>query len=268
MHAALARDRNADLRIAVDVIVLDAAVRLGHDAEAVGADAVELNGAVEGRNADLTAFDHVRLVELDTAEDAAAADTDRISDQALVLHLRIHQLDTGVVAPDLVRKAADLGLVAANISGEYGGLGLDQTSGALIAENLGRSASFAVTLGTQTGIGLLPLIHFGTEAAKQKYLPRIAAGELITAYALTEAGSGSDALAARATARLSEDGTHYILNGEKMFVTNGGFADIFVVFAKVDGRKFTAFIVEAQAGVARGAAPRRPAAGAGGLNGS
>ena len=161
------------------------------------------------------------------------------------------------LARDLVRKAADLGLVAANISGEYGGLGLDQTSGALIAENLGRSASFAVTLGTQTGIGLLPLIHFGTEAAKQKYLPRIAAGELITAYALTEAGSGSDALAARATARLSEDGTHYILNGEKMFVTNGGFADIFVVFAKVDGRKFTAFIVEAQAGVARGAEERK-----------
>jgi alkylation response protein AidB-like acyl-CoA dehydrogenase len=161
------------------------------------------------------------------------------------------------LARDLVRKAADLGLVAANISGEYGGLGLDQISGAIIAENLGRSASFAATLGTQTGIGLLPLIHFGSEAAKQKYLPRIAAGELITAYALTEAGSGSDALAARATARLSEDGAHYILNGEKMFVTNGGFADIFVVFAKVDGRKFTAFIVEAQPGVARGAEERK-----------
>jgi alkylation response protein AidB-like acyl-CoA dehydrogenase len=161
------------------------------------------------------------------------------------------------LARDLVRKAADLGLVAANISGEYGGLGLDQISGAIIAENLGRSASFAATLGTQTGIGLLPLIHFGSEAAKQKYLPRIAAGELITAYALTEAGSGSDALAARATARLSEDGAHYILNGEKMFVTNGGFADIFVVFAKVDGRKFTAFVVEAQPGVARGAEERK-----------
>ena len=161
------------------------------------------------------------------------------------------------LARDLVRKAADLGLVAANISGEYGGLGLDQISGALIAENVGRSASFAATLGTQTGIGLLPIIHFGTEAAKQKYLPRIAAGELITAYALTEAGSGSDALAARATARLSEDSTHYILNGEKLFVTNGGFADIFIVFAKVDGRKFTAFVVEAQAGVARGAEERK-----------
>lgn len=161
------------------------------------------------------------------------------------------------LARDLVRKAADLGLVGANIDAEYGGLGLDQVSGALIAENLGRSASFAATFGAQTGIGLLPIVHFGTEAAKQKYLPRIATGELITAYALTEAGSGSDALAARATARLSEDGTHYILNGEKMFVTNGGFADIFIVFAKVDGRKFTAFIVEAQEGVTRSAEERK-----------
>ena len=157
------------------------------------------------------------------------------------------------LARDLIRKAANLGFVGANISGEYGGLDLDQISGALIAENVGRASSFAATFGTQTGIGLLPLVHFGSETARQKYLPRIVAGELITAYALTEAGSGSDALAARATARLSEDGTHYLLNGEKMFVTNGGFADIFVVFAKVDGRKFTAFIVEAQDGVARGA---------------
>jgi alkylation response protein AidB-like acyl-CoA dehydrogenase len=161
------------------------------------------------------------------------------------------------LARELVRQAGNLGLIAANISGEYGGLGLDQISCALIAENLGRSASFAATVGAQTGIGLLPIIYFGTEAAKQKYLPRIAAGELITAYALTEAGSGSDALAARATARLSEDGTHYLLNGEKMFVTNGGLAGIFIVFAKVDSRKFTAFIVEAQEGVTRGAEERK-----------
>jgi alkylation response protein AidB-like acyl-CoA dehydrogenase len=161
------------------------------------------------------------------------------------------------LARDLVKKAANIGLIGANIPPEYGGLGLDQTSGAVIAENLGRSASFAATLGTESGIGLLPIIYFGTEAAKRKYLPQIAAGELITAYALTEAGSGSDALAAKATARLSDDGTHYILNGEKLFVTNGGFADIFIVFAKVDGRKFTAFIVEAHEGVIRGAEERK-----------
>jgi alkylation response protein AidB-like acyl-CoA dehydrogenase len=157
------------------------------------------------------------------------------------------------LARELVRKAADLGLISANIPEEYGGLGLDQTSGALVGENIGRCASFATTLGAESGIGLLPIIYFGTEAAKEKYLPKIATGELITAYALTEAGSGSDAMAAKATARLSDDGTHYILNGEKMFITNGGFADIFIVFAKVDGDKFTAFIVEKQEGVTPGA---------------
>ena len=157
------------------------------------------------------------------------------------------------LARNLVKKAADLGLIGANIPEEYGGLGLDQTSGALVGENIGRCASFATTLGAESGIGLLPIIYFGTEAAKQKYLPKIASGELITAYALTEAGSGSDAMAAKATARLSADGTHYVLNGEKMFITNGGFADIFIVFAKVDGDKFTAFIVEKQDGVQPGA---------------
>jgi alkylation response protein AidB-like acyl-CoA dehydrogenase len=157
------------------------------------------------------------------------------------------------LARELVKKAADLGLIGANIPEEYGGLGLDQTSGALVGENIGRSASFATTLGAESGIGLLPIIYFGTDAAKQKYLPKIATGELITAYALTEAGSGSDAMAAKATAKLSADGTHYILNGEKMFITNGGFADIFIVFAKVDGDKFSAFIVEKQDGVTPGA---------------
>jgi alkylation response protein AidB-like acyl-CoA dehydrogenase len=157
------------------------------------------------------------------------------------------------LARELVKKAADLGLIGANIPEEYGGLGLDQTSGALVGENIGRCASFATTLGAESGIGLLPIIYFGTDAAKEKYLPKIASGEIITAYALTEAGSGSDAMAAKATARLSDDGTHYILNGEKMFITNGGFADIFIVFAKVDGDKFTAFIVERQEGLTPGA---------------
>jgi alkylation response protein AidB-like acyl-CoA dehydrogenase len=168
---------------------------------------------------------------------------------------RINELENKdwKLARELVKQAADLGLVGANIPEEYGGLGLDQTSGALIAENLGRSASFATTLGAQSGIGLLPIVYFGTDAAKQNYLPRIAAGELITAYALTEASSGSDAMAAKATAKLSDDGAHYVLNGEKMFITNGGFADIFIVFAKVNGDKFTAFIVERQEGCKPGA---------------
>ena len=161
------------------------------------------------------------------------------------------------LARDLVRQTAELGLIGADIPAAYGGLGLDHVSCALISENLGRCASFATTLLTQTGIGLWPIIHFGTDTAKLNYLPRIASGELITAYALTEATAGSDALAARTTARLSEDGTHYILNGEKAFVTNGGLADIFIVFANVDGSKFTAFIVEAQEGVIRGVEERK-----------
>jgi len=182
------------------------------------------------------------------------ADTTRQFMDAEVLP-RINELENKdwKLARELVKQAADLGLVGAGIPEEYGGLALDQTSSALIAENLGRSASFATTLGAQSGIGLLPIVYFGTEAAKQNYLPKIAAGELITAYALTEAGSGSDAMAAKATAKLSDDGKEYVLNGEKMFITNGGFADIYVVFAKVDGDKFTAFIVERQEGCQPGA---------------
>jgi alkylation response protein AidB-like acyl-CoA dehydrogenase len=157
------------------------------------------------------------------------------------------------LARQLVEKGAELGFIGATLPEEYGGLGLDQISGGILGEALGRSASFATTMGAQGGIGLLPILYYGTEAAKQKYIPRIVTGELITAYALTEAGSGSDALAAKATARLSEDGTHYILKGEKMWITNGGFADVFVVFAKVDGDKFTGFIVERQEGLANGA---------------
>src|SRR5205814_2592134 len=130
------------------------------------------------------------------------ADTTRQFMDAEVLP-RIGELENKdwKLARELVKQAADLGLVGASIPEEYGGLGLDQTSSALIGENIGRSASFATTLGAESGIGLLPIIYFGTEAAKKKYLPRIATGELITAYALTEAGSGSDALAAKATAR-------------------------------------------------------------------
>ncbi len=189
-----------------------------------------------------------------TEEHRMIADTTRqFIDNEVVTRIDELEKHDWKLSRELVGKAADLGLIGANIPEEYGGLGLDQTSGALIGENIGRSASFATTLGAESGIGLLPIVYFATDAAKQKYLPKIASGELITAYALTEAGSGSDAMAAKATARLSEDGKEYILNGEKMWITNGGFADIFIVFAKVDGDKFTAFIVERQPGLTSGA---------------
>jgi alkylation response protein AidB-like acyl-CoA dehydrogenase len=157
------------------------------------------------------------------------------------------------LARELIHKSAELGLVGAVIPEEYGGLGLDQTSGVVVAENFGRAASFAVTFGAQTGIGTLPIVYFGNEETKKKYLPKIVTGELVPAYALTEAGSGSDALAAKATAKLSEDGTHYILNGEKMWISNAGFSDLFIVFAKVDGDKFSGFVVENGEGVKTGA---------------
>ncbi len=167
------------------------------------------------------------------------------------------------LARELVRKGAEIGFVGATVAEEYGGLGLDQVAGAILGEALGRAASFATTMGAQGGIGLLPIVYYGTEEAKQKYIPRVVTGELITAYALTEAGSGSDALAAKATAKLSEDGTHYVIKGEKMWITNGGFADLFVVFAKVDGDKFTGFIVERQEGLSNGAEEHKM-----GINGS
>ena len=189
-----------------------------------------------------------------TEEHRMIADTTRqFVDKEVVPRIDELEKHDWKLARELVGKAAELGLIGANIPEDFGGLGLDQTSGALIGENIGRSASFATTLGAESGIGLLPIVYFATDAAKQKYLPKIAAGELITAYALTEAGAGSDAMAGKATARLSEDGKEYILNGEKMWITNGGFADIFIVFAKVDGDKFSAFIVERQPGLTSGA---------------
>lgn len=150
------------------------------------------------------------------------------------------------LARELVVKAGELGLLGANISEEYGGLALDQTTGVVIAENFGRASGFGVTFGSQTSIGLLPIFYFGSEYLKEKYIPGIISGETITAYCLSESGSGSDALGAKCNAKLSEDGKSYILNGEKMWITNGAFADMYIVFAKVDGdkKKFSAFVVE------------------------
>jgi alkylation response protein AidB-like acyl-CoA dehydrogenase len=146
----------------------------------------------------------------------------------------------------LVHEAGELGLLGATVPEEYGGLDLDQTTGVVIAENIGPSSGFGVTFGSQTSIGLLPIVYFGSEELKKKYIPPIVAGEKVTAYCLSEASSGSDALGAKCMAKLSEDGKHYILNGEKMWISNGGFADMYIVFAKVDGekKKFSAFVVE------------------------
>src|SRR5207244_1410553 len=148
------------------------------------------------------------------------------------------------VTRDLLKKAGELGLSGVEIPEAYGGLEMDKVTAAVIADRIAKYAGFATTWGGHTGIGTLPIVYFGTEEQKKKYLPRLAAGEIVGAYALSEASSGSDALNCRARAELSKDGKHYILNGEKMWITNAGFADLFIIFAKVDGEKFTAFLIE------------------------
>jgi len=156
-------------------------------------------------------------------------------------NLENHEFEHSV---KLLKKAGDLGLLGADVPEEYGGLGLDAISSSLISENMSRAGGFSITHGAHVGIGTLPIVLFGNEEQKKKYLPNSVSGDKISAYALTEPGSGSDALGASASAKLNEAGTHYVLNGEKQWITNAGFADVFVVYAKVDGDKFSTFIVE------------------------
>src|SRR5262245_13039756 len=149
----------------------------------------------------------------------------------------------------LLKKASTLDLLRLEIPEAYGGLGLDLISASYVGEQIAINPSFGGSIGAHTSIGTLPLVHFGTDEQKARYLPKLASGDLIGAYCLTEPQSGSDALAARTTATLAPDGRHYLLNGQKMWITNGGFADLFTIFAKVDGEKFTAFLVERGMGV-------------------
>jgi len=144
----------------------------------------------------------------------------------------------------LLGKAGELGLLGTDVPEEYDGLGLDKVSTTIVAEAMGTAAAFGVVYGAHTGIGTLPIVYFGNEEQKQKYLPKLASGEWCGAYCLTESGAGTDALNAKTKAVLSEDGKYYILNGEKMFITNAGYASSFIVYAKVNGEQFTGFIVE------------------------
>lgn len=166
---------------------------------------------------------------------------------------RIDKGDHALVV-QLVKESADLGLLGATVPEEYGGMGVDLITDSVINEEVGKGHSWAAAYAAHTGIGTLPILYFGTEEQKNKYLPGLAAGDIKAAYCLTEPGSGSDALGARTKAVLTEDGKYYVLNGQKMWITNGGFADIFTVFAKIDGEKFTGFIVDAKSeGISLGA---------------
>lgn len=156
---------------------------------------------------------------------------------------RIDKLEPGLM-PSLVDKAGELGMLGISIPENYGGLGKEFTSSIVIAEGLGSGHSFSVAIAAHTGIGTLPILYFGTAAQKEKYIPNLSTGVWKGAYGLTEPNSGSDALSAKTTATLSADGKHYLLNGQKCWITNGGFADVYTVFAKIDGTQFTAFIVE------------------------
>ena len=156
---------------------------------------------------------------------------------------RVDKLEPGLM-PSLLKKAGDQGLLGSSIQEEYGGLGKDFVTANIVSEGLGGGHSFSVAVSAHTGIGTLPILYFGTEEQKQKYIPKLASGEWKGAYGLTEPNSGSDALGAKSSAKLSDDGKHYLLNGQKCWITNGGFADVYTVFAKIDGDKFTAFIIE------------------------
>lgn len=155
----------------------------------------------------------------------------------------IDDQEPGLV-PGLIEKAGELGLLGISVPEEYGGFAKDFNTVTVVTEIIGAAHAYSVAYSAHTGIGTLPILFFGTEAQKQKYLPGLASGQLKASYCLTEPGSGSDALAARTKAELNEAGTHYLLNGQKMWITNAGFADVFIVFAKIDGKDFTAFIVD------------------------
>lgn len=156
---------------------------------------------------------------------------------------RIDNLEPGLMR-SLVQKAGEQGMLAVSFPEEFGGMGKDFVTSTIINDYLGAGHSFSVAISAHTGIGTLPILYFGTEEQKQKYIPRLISGEWVGAYGLTEPNSGSDALSAKTSAHLSADGKYYLLNGQKCWITNGGFADVFTVFAKIDGEKFSAFIVE------------------------
>ena len=181
-------------------------------------------------------FNEEQLMIRDTVRDF-------VQNEILPNSKRIEKQEEGLTT-SLLQKAATLGLLGSHMPEEYGGLALDTNTNTLISETLGPSGAFTVSFAAHTGIGMLPILYFGTEAQRQKYLPRLISGELKAAYCLTEPGSGSDALAAKTRADLTADGKFYTLTGQKMWISNAGFADIFIVFAQIDGDKFTGFIVE------------------------
>ncbi|RKQ35484.1 acyl-CoA dehydrogenase family protein [Oceanobacillus halophilus] len=207
---------------------------------------------------DLTSDDIITPEDFTDEQKMIAKTTEEFIDKEVRPNLDELEEQNFDISVELLKKAGELGLLGADVPEEYGGLGLDKTSSALITEEFSRAGGFSITHGAHVGIGSLPIVFFGNDEQKAKYLPKLATGELIAAYALTEATSGSDALGAKTTAVLNDAGTHYILNGEKQFITNSAFADVFVVYAKIDGEHFSTFIVESDfPGVSTGAEEKK-----------
>ena len=182
--------------------------------------------------------------EFSEEQRAFAQTTEEFVENEVVPHIEDLEHQKEGLMPSLLRKAGELGMLGVDVPEAYGGMGLDKVSSTLITESISRYGSFSTAYGGHNGIGTLPIVYFGTEEQKKKYLPKLCSGEWVGCYALSEAEAGSDALAAKCRADLSDDGKHYVLNGQKMWITNGGFADVFIVFAKIGGEQFSCFIVE------------------------
>ncbi len=193
---------------------------------------------------DLTPQDIFTLEDLSSEQVQIATMTHQFAEEKILPQVEAIEAKQYDVSQRLMRELGDLGLLSVDIPEEYGGLDLEKVTSAIVSQNISVLGSFAVTFSAHVSIGTLPLVWYGTAAQKAKYLPRLASGEWIAAYALSESSAGSDAMNIRTKATLSADGKHYLLNGEKMWISNAGFADLFTIFAKIDGEKFSAFLVE------------------------
>ncbi len=193
---------------------------------------------------DLTPADIFTLEDLSEEQQQIASTTADFAEREILPQVEAIEAKRFDVTKALLKKSGDLGLMSVDVPEEFGGLGMDKVTSALIADHMSVVGSFSVAFSAHTGIGMLPLVWYGTKAQKQKYIAKLASGEWISSYALSESSSGSDAMNIRTQAVLSADGKHYILNGEKMWISNAGMASLFTVFAKIDGQKFSAFLIE------------------------
>lgn len=194
---------------------------------------------------DVTAADIFTLEDLTDEQKQIAETTADFAEKEILTHVDAIEAKEFAVTRALLKKAGDLGLMSVDVPEEFGGLEMDKVTSALIADNMSVLGSFSVAFSAHTGIGMLPLIWYGTKMQKEKYLAKLSSGDWVASYALSESSSGSDAMNIRTQAVLSPDGSHYILNGEKMWISNAGMANLFTVFAKIDGQKFSAFLIEA-----------------------